>query len=544
MWLGERNKARDDAEALLKLLESFEADPDRVNLTGRAGVILQRIGDRQAAIDVYGKAMADADAQGLEASRIPLLLDLGRLHMEFNENERAQERFGQAIGLIEKLGERTLEPRARLNMGFSLASQGHLPEAAVWWEQVHAIYRKYGNAPPLEEVPNMVRLATAFQYSGQTPRAKELVEQLRGMKVPISDPGIRLNLALIEVSQLEQKGQREAALARLDTFDVDSMLYLQQVQLLMRRIALLRPLGRFEQAFELSQKLMKLQIDYLNSQNHERMATLEARLQDRDQRLQMQRMQAEAEEQTLALRRSSRRWWQAIGGGSLLMLGAVAILLWQRRMNQRLDRVGRCDALTGLSNRRDMSETLRLQAAVSGATAAILLIDIDLFKRINDEFGHEAGDAVLIAFARRLEAVVGSAGRVARWGGEEFLVLLPGADEQAARTLSERIRQGQAERVVVGERQLLATVSIGYCNLPVAGTQGAEAWNQSLQLADASLYVAKEAGRDAWAGVWITDIIQDWPSERLASEFDMAHASGVLTLASSRPFADASASHG
>lgn len=542
--LDQRDDARRDAQALGRLIEVLAGEPDRVRLTRRAGGILHRIGDRVGAVDFYAKALADAEAQGLEAERIPLLINLGVLHSEFEEHERARVNYEQALALMERLHDRRHEAPVRFNLGLNLNGQSRHAEAVPHLQRALELVRASPMAGSGYEGNVAIALANALRGSGEGTAGAAVLEELRRSGLVERTPALRAQLLPIEASQLAAEGRLEQALEALDRIDLATQSEIQQWSLLRQRADLLERLGRHAEASAVLRRAADQRETYLKHQNHERLAALEAHLRDREQRLAMEQLQAEAEQQALALKRSARRWWQSILGGSLLLLAAGAVLLWQRRMNRRLDRASRTDPLTGLANRRDMGERLRAVAAESGAMGAVLLIDIDLFKRINDEFGHDAGDAVLVAFSQRLQAGAGAEAKVARWGGEEFLVLLPKADHERTRDLAERLRQRLAEPIELGERRIRAPVSIGYCNLPLPGVRGAAAWHHSLQLADAALYLAKDAGRDAWAGVWIDQRLPDWPPERLAREFRLARAQGLLSVQSSRPVREALAAVG
>jgi diguanylate cyclase (GGDEF)-like protein len=165
-----------------------------------------------------------------------------------------------------------------------------------------------------------------------------------------------------------------------------------------------------------------------------------------------------------------------------------------RRRNAELDRLTRIDALTGLFNRRHLEEELVRQYAVArrgGAPVSVLLLDIDHFKRVNDTYGHPAGDAVLQEFAHRLRDAVRAIDTPGRWGGEEFLVVLPGADSAAALTVAERIRRSTAAApVVVAGTPIPIRVSGGCATGPLD--------NPDIQVsqADSALYEAKLSGRD------------------------------------------------
>ncbi|KAF0136534.1 MAG: diguanylate cyclase [Xanthobacteraceae bacterium] len=161
------------------------------------------------------------------------------------------------------------------------------------------------------------------------------------------------------------------------------------------------------------------------------------------------------------------------------------------RANLRLADSAMSDALTGIGNRRRFEEALALMSAAAswnGHSLSLLLIDVDHFKRFNDEHGHLAGDEALRLVADQLRKVASTPERVvARFGGEEFAVLMPNTDEDGARDTAERIRG-----LVGGPSVPFAlTVSIG-----IATARGDAEIAQIVAAADRALYAAKRAGRN------------------------------------------------
>jgi diguanylate cyclase (GGDEF)-like protein len=153
------------------------------------------------------------------------------------------------------------------------------------------------------------------------------------------------------------------------------------------------------------------------------------------------------------------------------------------------------DPLTGLANRRLLVERMRQEDARAGREHrpyALAVIDADHFKRINDSFGHEAGDQVLIALAQSLKAGLRESDLCGRWGGEEFLILLAEANAQAALAAIERIlRDVRLLRMPWDGTELPVTVSAG-----LAVNQSGESYQDTLRRADEALLVAKRGGRD------------------------------------------------
>ena len=152
------------------------------------------------------------------------------------------------------------------------------------------------------------------------------------------------------------------------------------------------------------------------------------------------------------------------------------------------------DALTGAPNRRALDELLRHQVQIAAATGrafSVLLLDIDHFKLVNDTHGHGAGDDTLRAFAQRVREHLRQGDTCARFGGEEFVVVLPGTTLVAALEVAERLRHGVAEASLMTVPMVRTTVSIGAAQHRVAETA-----EQLLARADTAVYAAKRGGRN------------------------------------------------
>ena len=175
----------------------------------------------------------------------------------------------------------------------------------------------------------------------------------------------------------------------------------------------------------------------------------------------------------------------------VLVLVGLALMGFVLRLKRRSDRDARHDALTGVLNRHGFN--LALAGQPPGAACAIVLLDIDHFKDINDRFGHDAGDVFLIQFAARLAEVVDGAHLVARLGGDEFAIVFlgPQAGEEAE-ACCERIARALAAPFDVGEAHLTATASMGIAFKASGQLDDAVALMKS---ADIALYAAKGAGR-------------------------------------------------
>ena len=186
----------------------------------------------------------------------------------------------------------------------------------------------------------------------------------------------------------------------------------------------------------------------------------------------------------------------------VLLTGAVRDISDQRTAEEeraeavrRLEWLSSVDALTELFNRRHFSEVLRVRLAGSAARAAIALVDVDHFKRINDTYGHLTGDAVLREIARRLKDATRPCDVTSRWGGEEFCVLLDEIDDEVElQALVERLRAAVSSTPIAidDKTSAVVTISIG----AVRPSPECHTPEQLVASADAALYAAKHSGRN------------------------------------------------
>jgi diguanylate cyclase (GGDEF)-like protein/PAS domain S-box-containing protein len=177
--------------------------------------------------------------------------------------------------------------------------------------------------------------------------------------------------------------------------------------------------------------------------------------------------------------------------------GQVGLSMANIRLREALRTQSIRDALTGLYNRRYLEETLDREvrrAARAAQSLGILMIDLDHFKNFNDTYGHEAGDAVLRETGASLSKGIRAEDFVCRFGGEEFIVILPTADCETSRARAERLRSKMRELTILyhGKSLGIVTISVGVAAFPEHGTSPKEL----MAAADAALYEAKRGGRD------------------------------------------------
>ncbi|AZP11373.1 tetratricopeptide repeat-containing diguanylate cyclase [Undibacterium parvum] len=210
-----------------------------------------------------------------------------------------------------------------------------------------------------------------------------------------------------------------------------------------------------------------------------------------------------------------------LGAVLTVMVGIFVFLMYRRvkKVNEQLQQVNTQlefhavrDQLTGLHNRRSFVELMKSRAALGNAERraesvdnpdCLILLDIDLFKHINDTWGHAAGDSVLTDIAARLKKSVRDSDMVLRWGGEEFLIYSPKSNPAQITRLVDRVLRAIGDTPVkVGDLQIPVTVTAGFISLPFSGVpETACDWEKTLQIADMALYLGKAHGRNRAYGL-------------------------------------------
>jgi diguanylate cyclase (GGDEF)-like protein len=269
-----------------------------------------------------------------------------------------------------------------------------------------------------------------------------------------------------------------------------------RVQFLEREAGVMRAAGRFARAADLLGEALEIERRLFGESRQTQLSELMVRYNVYKQQVENNELRVQKELADARYRQQQASQHLLV---TVLVLGtaAGALLVWtlrqQVRSRRHFSELAATDVLTGSPNRRAILERLGT-ALAAGAPAMVCMLDIDHFKRINDQHGHPVGDLILKDFYQACTDEAGDGEQVGRLGGEEWLLIAQGVGASALQPLFDRIRRNFHQRASVTLPQGgLPTFSMGVCPLKPGLTV-----SESLARVDAALYSAKSAGRDGW----------------------------------------------
>jgi two-component system, cell cycle response regulator len=416
-------------------------------------LFFRQLGDDATALAHAVQCMSFTPGDAPQAIRSRHLMCLAVMLDETGSSAEAHQAFTEALALATATRDGELALHLLNNMAYTAYERSDLTTAEDLARRMHTVARSVGvplNATCLDT------LARVLMLGGRHAEVAGLLGPLFTPEAPsdLIDEGYAVEEALLTAAEAERElgraGSAQCLLDRVFQLCAEHGLAGQQARAREQQALLHAATGHYREAFE-----------------------------------EYRRFHVESQELTSAQQDARSRALQAVYQAEEA-----------RRARDTFRELAHRDALTGLHNRRHADEELpaALATAAAGGTAlSVALVDLDHFKRVNDTLSHETGDRVLRRVAEVLTAAAPADAMVARHGGEEFLILLPGADEAAALRVCERIRAavGDADwSPITGG--LAVTCSVGVTTVTGAGTAPAKA----LAAADRQLYAAKHAGRD------------------------------------------------
>jgi diguanylate cyclase (GGDEF)-like protein/PAS domain S-box-containing protein len=451
------------SEALSLLQEAhshFERNGDKLwrvaVLSAMAGVDKGDPRDRETqlkAIDYYQQALALLDPKTSRYDVGTLYHNMGVAYAAMKEYAQARVYFEKSVAIVRDLDDPVSESYLRFRLGKLALEEKRYAEALADFDRAQETFTEKKNNTMLLGV----QLARARALAGLD-RRKDTLDAL---------------------------AQAQALAARLKTPNSDATYHETAADIYAR-------LGSFEKAWREANALRETERQRAEATNADLTAELQTRFDVRQKDSENNVLRAQARES------EARRLVLVLTLILCVMLvgGLVYYLVRNTQRSRRLANLAMRDDLTDLPNRRSILEFGQLKfrrRRESDEGICVALLDIDHFKSINDQFGHDRGDAVLIAFARTCQQQLRSNDRIGRFGGEEFLLIMPGSDLGQIPGLFDRLRQAVTRVHVDG---LPASRRITFSLGAAAVDSPLDTLDNLIKRADEALYRAKQAGRD------------------------------------------------
>ncbi|TDP72950.1 GGDEF domain-containing protein [Roseateles toxinivorans] len=495
--------ARAQSDALLgrslTLAERAGDDFRLIQSLGAQAVALLRQHENAAAenLMVRAQALAGEDPHALALVKMAQAL-MSDIKGQIEASLRARL---EAVSLAEKAGAVRLAAMQRVNASDNYLKLHRPAEALIEARRALPVVLEFQD----QRIERTLRLNMAMSYTAMGQIASALTEMNKGRS--LGDPGKAVGRQALELRELGEAmaraGQHRQALA----------LYHEERALSAKAHEALRASAMQELGIKYDSLRLAADLDLLQ----------------RDRML-----QAEA----LANHQLARQAWMAVA--LLMALSVVLAVIMVKRVREANRRLAAShallraqserDPLTDLANRRHFMAVMEQQAAAH-FEGALLMVDIDHFKHVNDRHGHAAGDVVICEVARRLNEAVRTEDLVVRWGGEEFLIFAPDVPADQLELLAERVLFKICDTpATLDTGPLDITVSIGFARFPLPPHQVPLRWEQAVNLVDMALYTAKSQGRNRAIGISSVHVHEAGKLQAIESDFEQARQNGLVEL--------------
>ena len=527
--------------------EPINAPRDKFNLALTTARALDLLGDSTAALESALQATQLASRRGLKGDQIASLEQLAHVNSARRDFTRALQYYDDALTLAREVGNSRFIVSQLINKGYVFAA---LQDRSGQYQALQEALKLSRADPPIPVAELICLNNLAHYFNGESDGHDKAYAHASQAERLAAKMGDRVMLAFTRTNRgvaMVHLGQVEAGLvlARGGVEAVRAMGLPSETADLLEQLALAYEAAqRYTEAIAVRRERMSMLDGLARSQDDRALQELQEHFDAERRTSEMAGLAllARRNEAELAARTLQQRVW-GLGALVLVLAGVLTargVAQVRRRnrsleaANAQLDETSRRDALTGAFNRRHVAEQLAGQppAGDGGTALGLVLIDIDHFKRINDVHGHAAGDVVLKAVAQRLQAALRDGDAVARWGGEEFLLTLPGCDAAGLQHLAARLLATLAETPIPLDdgTELRVTASAGGSIWPA---YVAQPWGEAVRLADLAMYISKQGGRNraTCMGAVAAEVAQDGARlARLRDDLAAAAAAGDVVL--------------
>jgi diguanylate cyclase (GGDEF)-like protein len=498
--LDQLEKSREVAYELEKLAIGLNESEHSITLLRRAGSVFHRVGDRVSASENYQAAMLDAEKLNLVKEKIPLLVNLGVLNSEIRAHKKAIDNYYQAIGLMKKVDDYNYHAPVLYNLAVTLKGQSRFEESLDAFLQVEAMINEHW--PKQRVLDVYFGLATSYSGIEQHDQAMKYIEKVIELRGDDEESSIFSHSFDVFQARIKLNFGDDGSALQVADAAADYFLKNENVDLLTSANNPLNSLADLYEALDMQKEALKIhkksrevEQQLQDSFNRKTLAQMQARLQNSQQSEELAILKSKNQQDQLMLNKTSyQRSMMMITIGFLLTV-LVLILLWQNHSKRQLIKLTTTDPLTLLKNRRGITLwNERHKLPQPPEMRYLWLIDIDHFRKINDELGHDAGDTALKKLAEVLSGFKNVHRCLGRWGGEEFLMLSQDLSQADVQKVADDILTAIGQtNITHGIHTFSLNASIG---ISVIKDTSEHMWNRAISQADKALYVAKDRGRN------------------------------------------------
>ena len=458
--------------ASLAASESAGDTIEAAKTSANIGIMYVTIGSLDSAREYHERALRSFEAAGFKPGVAGTHINLGALAAKFalqaddDGDADAARRFNQellehnehALALFTELGNARGVAYAASNVGLAHDRLGEPAAALEYHERSLAARREIGDAHGI--INSLTSMGASLTALGRYDAAEARLEEARAL-LPTDNPRLALTVFEPWAALDEARGDLEGALARHD-------------------------------------EIAEIRAEIAAMDTQARIAEIQARYDTEQQRRQIDELEFERTVTGLQLERQRVLLIAGTIVVVLLLALLAAMVKWHRMARKHayeMERAARTDELTGLANRREARERVEYESRRtrrSGRPFSLALIDVDGFKTVNDAYGHAVGDQLLIEVARRIERSLRRQDTLARWGGDELLLLLPETSEQGASVLARKIVENfPVEPVTIDGVSHALTLTAGVAQYWPGSTV-----DEVVRAADDAMYRGKRAGKN------------------------------------------------
>ncbi|MEM1080497.1 MAG: diguanylate cyclase [Pseudomonadota bacterium] len=467
----------------------------------------QRMGEPDASLAWLTEALDIALAHDLKEELVKIYTNLGIEYSVAQENDRAIEYYELALAVLEEVEDQRNRLPILYNLGLTYRGADRLEEASATFDQL---------VEPLSAPGMEVRLASLLSVMAGIEREQGLLDeaeakyqQAMALHEDLNNPSER-TVVLIELGYLSiEKNNIDAAL----NYSEQALVTARQSELdlsiqgaLNLRGRALELAGRYEESIDHIREFNERNEAYLREQQDSVLTQMRADLDFERQAVELAELRSQQQQQEYDMNQQRLITNSSLVIAVLILVGLLLAYFWQRKTNRRLTQLSQTDQLTGLPNRRRIMDFLSTSINQDNADQLVLmLLDLDYFKKINDDHGHDAGDRALIEVAKLMRNFAeANQVEIGRWGGEEFLLLFKSKSaEHAMRLTGELLDQVAAIRIPTRGQPIELSASAGFVAIGSMHQPGNQRiWEPALLAADQLLYRAKQAGRAGFFGLW------------------------------------------